>query len=114
MILEVAYTTLHVYYRLSMTQVYAAASCEDGDVDLVRGRSPNEGSVQICVYGEWRSVCDDDWSDAAASVVCRMHGYPAEGINTQTRHCVGRVGYNYNYITQHPSTSLIFVSGLSL
>ena len=41
-----------------------------------------EGFVEICVMGEWRSVCDDGWDMSAAMVFCREHGMLTEGIYT--------------------------------
>eukprot|EP00521_Asterionellopsis_glacialis_P013350 CAMPEP_0195305918 /NCGR_PEP_ID=MMETSP0707-20130614/36937_1 /TAXON_ID=33640 /ORGANISM="Asterionellopsis glacialis, Strain CCMP134" /LENGTH=531 /DNA_ID=CAMNT_0040370127 /DNA_START=69 /DNA_END=1661 /DNA_ORIENTATION=- len=48
---------------------------EDGDVQLVDGRGANEGRLQIYHDGTWGTVCDDDFSNAAANVVCRQLGY---------------------------------------
>lgn len=28
------------------------------------------GRVEMCLEGEFRTICDDNWSDGAASVLC--------------------------------------------
>ena len=49
--------------------------CCDGTVRLVGGPLPNEGRVELCVSGQWKTVCDNNWSMNEAQVVCRQLGY---------------------------------------
>lgn len=37
--------------------------------------SRNEGRIEIRYNGVWGTVCDDDFNDDAAKVVCRYLGY---------------------------------------
>ena len=46
---------------------------------LVGGQSPNEGRVEICLEGQWGTVCDDFWGSVDAQVACRQLGYLSTG-----------------------------------
>ena len=54
--------------------------CCDGTVRLAGGSLSNEGRVDICQSGEWKTVCDNNWSDNEARVVCRQLGYLTQGV----------------------------------
>ena len=46
-----------------------------GSVKLVGGNNSREGRVEIDYQGRHGTVCDDDWSNNDAKVVCRMLGF---------------------------------------
>ena len=56
-----------------------AAPCSTGQLRLVGGNIPNEGRVEICMNNVWGTVCDEGWSSADATVVCRELGYSTQG-----------------------------------
>ena len=49
-------------------------------IRLVGGSSSNEGRVEILLGGVWGTICDDDFDDYDATVICRMAGYRGGGI----------------------------------
>ena len=59
----------------AQTSVVPTTDCEDGEIRLVDGASPNEGRVEICFNNLWGTICDDLWGFEEAEVVCRQLGY---------------------------------------
>ncbi len=53
--------------------------CPSGEVRLMDGSRAEEGRVELCHNGFWRSICDQNWSQEDAVVVCTQLGLPKLG-----------------------------------
>ena len=55
-----------------------------GALRLAGGLKPGMGRVEICLYFStgflWGNICDEDWDDTDAAVVCKQLG-----INTNSK-----------------------------
>ena len=51
----------------------------DGDVRLTGGANDLEGRVEVCLNSTWGTVCEDNWNNINARVVCQQLGHPNEG-----------------------------------
>ena len=66
-------------YLYSMLIPSRKSTCCDGDVKLLGRSILSEGRVELCVSGEWKTLCDDNWSKSEAQVVCEQLGYSHQG-----------------------------------
>ena len=46
--------------------------CSDNEVMLVGGKTHTEGRLEVCVNGQWSTVCNQQWNASNAAVVCRQ------------------------------------------
>ena len=65
----------HLLAILKFLHSIVLSSCTNGAVRLMNGSTSDEGRVEVCVNGEWGTVCDSGWDRREAEVVCRQLGY---------------------------------------
>ena len=62
---------------------FTEATCEDdehGTVRLVGSKYFSSGGrVEVCINGNWGTVCRDGWTDEDTNVVCRQLGFYRPG-----------------------------------
>ena len=49
--------------------------CNGGEVRLRGSSNANQGRVEICNSRRWGTICDTNWNNVAAQVVCNQLGY---------------------------------------
>ena len=64
---------------LIMQTFFNQACQNNGAVRLVGGSSIMQGRVEICLNGMWGTVCDDQFNNMAAQVVCTQLNYTSAG-----------------------------------
>ena len=55
-------------------------NCTNGQVRLAGGDNALEGRVELCIDGQWGTVCDSSWTASEASVVCGQVGLLGKGL----------------------------------
>ena len=53
--------------------------CVNGEVRIIGGAT--FGRVDICVQQTWGTICNTEWNDVTASVICGQQGHSQYGID---------------------------------
>lgn len=71
-----------VVILFAVVPLTAGGSCIDGNIHLenstssyINGDYFNGGRVEVCYDGTYRPVCDENWTDSDAQVLCNYIGY---------------------------------------
>lgn len=72
----IKYTYMYVNWLI----FFILESCKNEDIRLqsITGQD-NAGRVEVCVDGEWRLICQDNFEYTDASVVCNQLGFSPYG-----------------------------------
>ncbi|XP_062601527.1 deleted in malignant brain tumors 1 protein-like isoform X2 [Saccostrea cucullata] len=68
----------------------AGVVCSLDAIRLVNGSLPYEGRVEIKHNGVWGTVCDDNWGEKEAAVVCSMLGFPRNSASAKLKAFYGQ------------------------
>ena len=72
--------TNHNCFFFEVAGVVCKPSCQyDGQIALYGGTSNTEGRIEVCQGGQWGTVCDDQFDQVDAQVVCKTLGFSSEG-----------------------------------
>ena len=64
-------------YAICHTQL--TDNCTTGEIRLAGANNPRMGRVEICIDGQWGTICDSSWTASDADVVCRQIGNYSSG-----------------------------------
>ena len=58
---------------------YSTERCSNGTIRLAGSGYTTMGRVELCINGEWGTICINSFDDNDATVVCRQLGYSTYG-----------------------------------
>ena len=60
---------------ISLPEDYLTESCVNGSVRLIDRETTSEGMLELCLNGQWGTVCNGFFFDLEAHVACRQLGF---------------------------------------
>jgi deleted-in-malignant-brain-tumors protein 1 len=76
-------TTPSCYSHTQDVGVVCQEACTAGEVRLVNGQSNSQGRLEVCIGGLWGTVCDNQFHNVDAQVVCKQLGLPYAGAEAK-------------------------------
>ena len=70
---------INITQHLRLSVVYCTA-CTHGSIRLRNGSTSMNGRMEVCLNGDWGTVCDDEWTAVDANVACGQLGYSRSGM----------------------------------
>lgn len=67
---------MYVYTAGILIPVCIDYRCTEHELRLINGANEREGRLEICINGQFGTVCDDFWDVNDGRVACRQLGYP--------------------------------------
>jgi len=58
---------------------FVITECSHGNIRLRGGSTSMNGRVEVCLNGDWGTVCHDRWANIDANVACRQLGFSGSG-----------------------------------
>ncbi len=72
------YTRLVYVVSFPLFSTAADFTCTDGQIRLADGDGENQGRVEICFDNQYGTICDYQWDNSDAAVVCGQLGFSRE------------------------------------
>ena len=73
-------TFLMFFFLVILCMIPIPIGCSDGRIRLRDSTASMNGRVEVCLNGDWGTVCDNGWTTIDANVACRQLGYSGSGI----------------------------------
>ena len=72
------FTSIHLYIPPSIHSIIYSTvprMCEHGTVRIANGPNNYTGRVEFCYFGEWRTICGNNFDQQDAAVSCALAGF---------------------------------------
>ena len=70
----------HRYVNFCLWHSTYLTGCSHGSIRLRDSTGSMNGRVEVCLNGDWGTVCHDRWSTVDSNIACRQLGFSNSGI----------------------------------